>query len=130
MGLFMYVTEIYTYYLVFSHSLTLLHVNGCKINCSMDVNTIFFFPSIAMAHDQHNGAILLWSLCLSKVGRLLRISRAMLKVEHSFELRNLYSPRFIESEICLLLFEYETQTEPQKKDSDFFIVTSSEFPVY
>ena len=54
MGLFMYVTEMYTYYLVFSHSPTLLHVNGCKINCSMDVNTIFFFPSIAMAHDQHH----------------------------------------------------------------------------
>ena len=33
------------------------------------------------------------------------------KVEHSFELGNLNSPRFIESEICLFLFEYETQTE-------------------
>ena len=39
----------------------------------------------------------------------------MLKVEHSFELRNLYSPQFIESEICLLLFEYETQTEQKKR---------------
>ncbi len=45
---------------------------------------------------------------LSKVGSLLRISRAMLKVEHSFELRNLYNLRFIESEIWLPLFEYET----------------------
>ena len=52
---------------------------------------------------------------MSKVGSLLRISRAMLKVERSFELRNLYSPRFIESEICLLLFEYETQTEHKKR---------------
>ena len=38
----------------------------------------------------------------------------MLKVEHRFELRNLYNLRFIESEICLLLFEYETQTEHKK----------------
>ena len=39
----------------------------------------------------------------------------MLKVEHSFELRNLYNLRFIESEICLLLFEYETQNEHKKR---------------
>ena len=35
----------------------------------------------------------------------------MLEVEHSFELRNLYNLRFTESEMCLPLFEYETQTE-------------------
>ena len=53
----------------------------------------------------------------------------MLKVEHRVELGNLYNLRFIESEI-LLLFEYETQTEHKKTDSDFFIVTTSEFSVY
>ena len=54
---------------------------------------------------------------MSKVGRLLRISRSMLKVEHRFELRNLYNLWFVESEICLLLFlfEYETQTEHKKR---------------
>ena len=36
----------YTSYLVFSHAPTLLHVNGCKINCSMDVNTIFFSSAL------------------------------------------------------------------------------------
>ena len=41
----------------------------------------------------------------------LRISRSMLELEHIFELGNLYNLRFIESEICLPLFEYETQTE-------------------
>ena len=35
----------------------------------------------------------------------------MLELEHIFELGNLYNLRFIESEICLPLFEYETQTE-------------------
>ena len=30
----------------------------------------------------------------------------------------------------LPLFEYETQTEHKKTDSDFFIVTTSEFSVY
>ncbi len=54
----------------------------------------------------------------------------MLKVEHRFELRNLYNLRFIESEISLLLSEYETQTEHKKTDSDFFIATTSEFSVY
>ncbi len=67
---------------------------------------------------------------MMKVGSLLRISRSMLKDEHSFELRNLYNLRFIESEICLLLFECETQTEHTITDSDFFIVTTSEFSVY
>ena len=33
----------------------------------------------------------------------------MLEVEHIFELGNLYNLRFIESEICLPLFEYETE---------------------
>ena len=51
----------------------------------------------------------------------------MLEVEHSFELRNIYSLRFTESEICLPLFEYETQTEHKKTVSDLFIVTTSEF---
>ena len=35
------------------------------------------------------------------VGSSLRISRSMLKVGHSFELRNLYNLRFIEPKICL-----------------------------
>ena len=39
----------------------------------------------------------------------------MLKGEHIFELGNLYNLRFIESEICLPLFEYETQTENKKR---------------
>ena len=65
-----------------------------------------------------------------KLTPVLRISRSMLKVEHRFELRNLYNLRFIESEICLLLFEYETQIEHTKTDSNFFIVTTSEFSVY
>ena len=54
------------------------------------------------------------SLCLSvlsKVGRLLRIFQFLLKVEYIFKLQNLYSLRFTESEICLPLFEFETQTE-------------------
>ena len=38
----------------------------------------------------------------------LRISRSMLELEHIFELGNLYSLRFIESDSCLPLFEYET----------------------
>ena len=69
-------------------------------------------------------------LCLSKVGSLLRIARSMLEVEHIFELGNLYNLRFIESEICLPLFEYETQTEHKKTDSNLFPVTTSEFSVY
>ena len=60
-------------------------------------------------------AILHWSLCLSNVGSLVRISCSMLKVEHSFERRNLYNLRFSESEICLPLFEYETQPEHKKR---------------
>ena len=60
-------------------------------------------------------AILLWSLCLSKIGSLLRISRSKLEVGHIFEPGNLYNLRFIESEICLPLFEYETQTEHKKR---------------
>ena len=59
-------------------------------------------------------AILFWSLCLSKVGCLLRISQSVLKVEHIFELQNLYSLRFTESEICLPLCEFETQPEHNK----------------
>ena len=39
----------------------------------------------------------------------------MLDVEHIFELWNLDNLRFIESEICLPLFEYETQTESKKR---------------
>ena len=39
----------------------------------------------------------------------------MLELEIIFELQNLYSLRFIESEICLQLFEYETQTEHRKR---------------
>ena len=54
----------------------------------------------------------------------------MLEVEHSFELRNLYNLRFAESEICLPLFEYETQTEHRKTDSDLFIVTTSEISIF
>ena len=42
----------------------------------------------------------------------------MLELEHIFELGNLYNLRFIESEILLPLFEYETQTEHTKKDSN------------
>ena len=63
---------------------------------------------------------------------LLRISRSMLELEHIFELGNLYNLRFIESEICLPLFEYETQTEHKKTDSNLFIVTTYmyEFSVY
>ena len=62
-------------------------------------------------------------------GSLPRIFRSMLEVEHSFGLRNLYSVRFTESEICLLLFEYETQTE-HKKLTQICLVTASEFSVY
>ena len=51
----------------------------------------------------------------------------MLKVEHSLELGNFYNLRFTESDICLILFEYETQTEHK---FDLFIVTTSEFSVY
>ena len=65
-----------------------------------------------------------------KVGGFLRISRNMLKVEHSFELRHIYNLWFTESEICLPLFEYETQPEHKKTDSNLFIVTTSEFSVY
>ena len=50
-------------------------------------------------------------LCVSKVGSGLQISQSVLEAEYIFELRNLYSPRFAESEICLPLFDYETQTE-------------------
>ena len=46
--------------------------------------------------------------------QVLRISRSMLEVEHIFELGNLCNLRFIESEICLPLFECETQTEHKK----------------
>ena len=38
-----------------------------------------------------------------------------LELEHLFELGNLYNLRFIESEICLPLFEYETQTEHKQR---------------
>ena len=58
-----------------------------------------------------------WSLSLSKVGSLFRIYRSMLKVDNSFELRILYNFRFIESEMCLPLFEYETQPEHTQKRS-------------
>ena len=71
-----------------------------------------------------------FSLCLSKVGSLLRNSRSTLEVEHIFELGNLYNLRFIESEICLPLFEYETQTKHKKRTPNLFIVTTSEFSVY
>ena len=54
----------------------------------------------------------------------------MLKVEHSFQLGNLYNLRFNESEICLPLFEYETQTEHKGQTPILFIVTISEFSVY
>ena len=57
----------------------------------------------------------------------LRISRSMLELEHIFELGNLYSLRFIESEICLPLFEYETQTV-LKNGLQFLY--SPEFSVY
>ena len=70
--------------------------------------------------------ILLWRLfCLSKAGSSL--SRSMLEVEHIFELGILYNLRFIESDICLPLFEYETQTEHK---NGLHIVTTSEFSVY
>ena len=35
------ITEIYVSCLVFSQSPTLLHVNGCNISCSVDVNNMF-----------------------------------------------------------------------------------------
>ena len=44
-----------------------------------------------------------------------------------YELRNLYSLRFTESEVCLPLFDYETQTEHKKPTHILFIVTTSEF---
>ena len=42
----------------------------------------------------------------------------MLELEYIFELQKLYNPRFAESEICLPLFEYETQTEHRKRGKD------------
>ena len=39
----------------------------------------------------------------------------MLELEYIFGLGKVYSLRFIESEICLQLFEYETQTEHRKR---------------
>ena len=53
----------------------------------------------------------------------------MLEVEHIFEFGNLDNLRFIESEICLPLFEYETQTE-HKKRTPISLVTTSEMSVY
>ena len=73
-----------------------------------------------------------YCLCLSKVRSLLslRISRFMLKVEHSFELRNLYNLRFTESDICFFLC-LSTKLKPSTKtDSNLFIVTISEFSIF
>ena len=39
----------------------------------------------------------------------------MLELEYIFGLENVYSLRFIESEIFLQLFEYETETEHRKR---------------
>ena len=53
---------------------------------------------------------------MSEQGRKrFRMFRCMLELEHIFGLGNLFSLRFIESEICLPLLEYETQTEHKKR---------------
>ena len=53
----------------------------------------------------------------------LEFTQSMLKVEHTFELQNLYNLRFIESEICL-----GTKLNLSKKtDSNLFMFTTSEF---
>ena len=62
---------------------------------------------------------------MNKVGSLRRNSRTMLKVDHTFKLRNLCYLGFVESEI---LFGYETQFEDQT-DSNLFVVTTSEFSI-
>ena len=54
---------------------------------------------------------------VSQQGRysVFRIFRSMLELEYIFGLGKVYSHRFIESEICLQLFEYEIQTEHRKR---------------
>ena len=55
MCLFMYViyamSEICASDLVFSHSHTLFRANGCKINCSLDVNNAFSSPALQWRYD-------------------------------------------------------------------------------
>ena len=51
----------------------------------------------------------------------------MLELSMIFELRNVYSPRFAESEICLPLSEYETETEHRKRT---VLVYSHDFGVF
>ena len=41
--------------------------------------------------------------------------KSVLKVEHVFELQNLFSLRFTDSEICLPLFDFETKPEHKKR---------------
>ena len=49
----------------------------------------------------------------------------MLELEYIFGLGKVYSHRFIESEICLQLFEYETETEHRKRTPGPMIIKKS-----